>query len=167
MQKLLNPAPAHAVAKRRLKCGADSESEVEGPETEPGLAGLPRRSRAGTFTEVQVCSFPLLRCPREFADLTLPCQGAGEATAPPPLFLNQLPCHPPPAPGCSQANELRRAFEACNGAKDCLSRVVQALGGRFKKVHVSRQLAAMGLAKGKFTPDQVCVGGWQKVVLAT
>ncbi|KFM27204.1 Timeless-like protein [Auxenochlorella protothecoides] len=104
-RKLLNPAPAHAVARRRHKCGADSESEVEGPGTEPGLAGLPRRSRAGTFTEVQ-------------------------------------------------AKELRRAFEACNGAKDCLSRVVQALGGRFKKVHVSRQLAAMGLAKGKFTPDQ-------------
>lgn len=103
---------------------------------------------------------PLAAMPQGVCGLDSSLPGCGRGYSPgPPLFLNQLQCHPSPAPGCSQAKELRRAFEACNGAKDCLSRVVQALGGRFKKVHVSRQLAAMGLAKGKFTPDQVCGGG--------
>jgi hypothetical protein len=32
---------------------------------------------------------------------------------------------------------------------------VHEFGGLFKKVHVSRQLKAMGLARGKFTPAQV------------
>lgn len=58
-----------------------------------------------------------------------------------------------------QAAALRAEFERCNGHKDCLDRLVFEFGGEWKKAHVSRQLKAMGLAKGKFTEAQVRGGG--------
>ncbi|KAL4422339.1 hypothetical protein ABPG75_008536 [Micractinium tetrahymenae] len=53
-----------------------------------------------------------------------------------------------------QAAALRAEFERCNGHKDCLDRLVFEFGGEWKKAHISRQLKAMGLAKGKFTEAQ-------------
>lgn len=53
-----------------------------------------------------------------------------------------------------EAERLKQAFENCNGRKDCLADLVFEFGGAFKKVHVSRQLKAMGLAKGKLTDGQ-------------
>jgi hypothetical protein len=60
-------------------------------------------------------------------------------------------------PGCfteEQAQKLTEAFERCNGRKDCLSELLFEFGGAFKKVHISKQLKTMGLAKGKLTQKQ-------------
>ena len=60
-------------------------------------------------------------------------------------------------PGCfteEQAQKLTEAFERCNGRKDCLSELLFEFGGMFKKVHISKQLKTMGLAKGKLTQKQ-------------
>ncbi|GAB4821374.1 hypothetical protein N2152v2_008420 [Parachlorella kessleri] len=51
--------------------------------------------------------------------------------------------------------QLREAFEQCNGHKDCLDRLVHEFGGMFKRGQISRQLKQMGLARGKLTPLQV------------
>ncbi|PSC68202.1 calcium-translocating P-type PMCA-type [Micractinium conductrix] len=53
-----------------------------------------------------------------------------------------------------QAATLRAEFERVNGHKDCLDRLVFEFGGAFKKGHISRQLKAMGLAKGKISEGQ-------------
>jgi hypothetical protein len=53
-----------------------------------------------------------------------------------------------------QAVQLRTAFETCNGAKDCLEQLVAEFSGAFKKPAISKQLKAMGLARGKLTSAQ-------------
>ena len=58
-----------------------------------------------------------------------------------------------------QEQQLLKAFELCNGHKDCLDRLVHEFGGMFKEGQVSKQLKAMGLARGKLTPSQVRLGG--------
>ena len=64
------------------------------------------------------------------------------------MSTKHLPCD-------SQANELRDAFEQCNAQKDCLAQCVAAMGGAFKRSHVSRQLKSMGLKRGRLTASQV------------
>lgn len=53
-----------------------------------------------------------------------------------------------------QVTILLDAFERCNGKKDCLDILVFEFGGAFKKVHISRKLKELGLARGKFTKRQ-------------
>lgn len=54
----------------------------------------------------------------------------------------------------TEAEELHAAFESCNGKKTCLNDLVAAFDGRFKRVHISRQLKSMGLERGKLTAGQ-------------
>ncbi|KAL4855933.1 Protein timeless [Chlorella vulgaris] len=53
-----------------------------------------------------------------------------------------------------QAATLLSEFERRNGRKDCLDALVFEFGGQWKKSQVSKQLKAMGLARGKFTEGQ-------------
>jgi hypothetical protein len=57
-----------------------------------------------------------------------------------------------------QAATLLSEFERRNGHKDCLDALVFEFGGQWKKSQVSKQLKAMGLARGKFTEGQVMLG---------
>ena len=59
---------------------------------------------------------------------------------------------------CVQAATLLSEFERRNGRKDCLDALVFEFGGQWKKSQVSKQLKAMGLARGKFTEGQVMLG---------
>ena len=58
-----------------------------------------------------------------------------------------------------QAQQLQEVFEQCNGQKDCLQQCLDAMGGSFKKGHITRQLKAMGLKRNRLTEDQVWLPG--------
>ncbi|KAG7667153.1 hypothetical protein NADE_003050 [Nannochloris sp. 'desiccata'] len=53
-----------------------------------------------------------------------------------------------------QTNQLLVAFEKFNGQKNCLERLVDEFGGKFKKHHISKKMKDLGLYRGKFTYNQ-------------